>query len=80
MTHTEFRGALAAASLTQADLARLLKDGPITTADRVNVSRWALGKRPVPDAVALILKIWPMLAKSKQRAILALVHAATPKD
>ncbi len=70
MNPTQFCAALATAGLTQADLARLLK-GPIETADRVTVSRWARGLRPVPDAVALILKIWPMLAKSKQRAILA---------
>lgn len=71
MATAEFRAALAAAGLTQADLARLLKGGPIKTVDRVTVSRWARGLRPVPDGVALFLKVWPMLAKSKQSVFLA---------
>ncbi len=70
MTAAEFRAALAAAGLTQADLARLLKGGPIEVADRVTVSRWALGKRPVPDAVALFLKVWPMLSEANRRKLL----------
>ena len=74
--HTEFRAALAATGLTQADLARLLKDGPITVADRVTVSCWARGLRPVPDAVALFFKTWQMVAKSKRNALLASARLA----
>ncbi len=70
MSPTEFRAALAATGLTQADLARLLKNGPIETADRVTVSRWARGLRPVPDAVVLFFKVWQTLPKPKRRKIL----------
>ena len=77
--HTEFRAALTAAGLTQADLARLLKDGPIETADRVTVSRWARGLRPVPNAVALCLKLWQALPKTTCQKFLAdaASHATT---
>ena len=80
MNAAEFRAALVAAGLTQADLARLLKGGPIEIADRVNVSRWARGLRPVPDAVALFLKTWQMLAKNKQSALLAAIARRKPDD
>jgi len=49
MTPKEFRIALAALGMSQADMARHLKVKPHTT------SRWAKGTHPIPYPVALVI-------------------------
>jgi hypothetical protein len=52
MSAAEFRAALAALDMTQKRLAELLE------ADKATPNRWALGTRPVPKAVELLLQAW----------------------
>ena len=51
MTASEFRQALARIELSQRAIARLLEY------DARTVGRWALGEVPVPDAVAILLRL-----------------------
>jgi len=55
MTANQFRGALKTLALSQLGAARLFG------ADGRTARRWALGERPVPEAVAILLRL--MLAR-----------------
>lgn len=52
MTARQFRAALQRLDLSQRQLALQLK------MDATTVNRWARGRAPVPEAVALLLRAW----------------------
>lgn len=51
MTATQFRAAIARLDLSQVGAARLVGADPRTG------RRWALGERPVPECVAILLRL-----------------------
>jgi hypothetical protein len=55
MTANQYRAALARLDLSQVGAARLVGADPRTG------RRWALGERPIPDCVAILLRL--LLAK-----------------
>ena len=70
MTPAEFRAALDNAGLRQVDFKRLLAHLSGQPADAGTINRWAKGRRAVPSTVVVILALWRMLPKAKQRRIL----------
>lgn len=51
MTANQFRSALSRLDLSQVGAARLVGADPRTA------RRWALGERPIPDCVAILLRL-----------------------
>ena len=68
--HTEFRATLARLGLRQADFVRLLAYLRDDATDRVTVSRWATGRRPVPPGIVAILRLWAMLPRKTRQQLL----------
>lgn len=66
MTPAEFRAALEALGLRQADFMRLLAYLRGDATDRVTVNRWATGRRDVPPSIVAILRLLAMIPQSRR--------------
>ena len=76
MTAAQFRAALDAAGLRQADFVRLLGylSGQAARPDSIN--RWARGSRAIPPAVTALVTLWGEMSETKQRQIFSRVPPA----